>query len=200
MSTLKPLIFATGNPNKIREVAQMLTGQKIQVKSMKEIGCEEELPETQETIIGNALQKARYLHNHYHYDCFAEDTGLEIDCLNGEPGVYSARYAGESRDAEANMALVLAKMKDCQDRSARFKTVIALLLNGQEHTFEGIVNGRIALQKSGTGGFGYDPIFIPDGYSISFAEMGSAEKNKISHRGRAMLKFQTFIKNLDSGK
>jgi len=200
MSTLKQLIFATGNPNKIREVAQMLAGQQIQVKSMKEIGCEEELPETQETIIGNALQKARYLHTHYHYDCFAEDTGLEIDCLNGEPGVYSARYAGESRDAEANMALVLTRMQDCQDRSARFRTVIALLLNGQEHTFEGTVNGTIALQKSGTAGFGYDPIFIPDGYSISFAEMGSEEKNKISHRGRAMLKFQAFVKNLDSGK
>ena len=198
MSNIKQLIFATGNPNKIREVAEMLFGQQIQVKSMKEIGCEEDLPETQETIIGNALQKARYLHTHYQRNCFAEDTGLEIDCLNGEPGVYSARYAGENRDAEANMALVLSKMQNCQDRSARFRTVIALILDGQEHTFEGIVEGSIALQKSGTAGFGYDPVFIPDGYSISFAEMGSAEKNKISHRGRAMVKFQAFIKTLDA--
>jgi len=189
------IVFATANPNKIREVLALLDD-GVRIVSLKDIGCEEDIPETQPTIEGNALQKARYVKDNYKIDCFAEDTGLEINALGGEPGVYSARYAGEAKDSEANMAKVLAKLEGKTDRTAQFKTVVALTLNNEEFTFEGICKGQIATSKSGAGGFGYDPIFIPDGYDISFAEMAASEKNKISHRGKAIHKLKTFLNQL----
>lgn len=193
---MKPIVFATGNPHKIREVNELL-GDRFQIISLKDIGCEEDLPETQDTIAGNAQQKARYLKAHYGHDCFAEDTGLEIDALDGAPGVYTARYAGPQRDPEANMQLVLEQLADTQYRSARFRTVIALILNGQEHLFEGIAEGSIAEQQSGSGGFGYDPIFIPEGYGETFAEMDKVEKNAISHRGKAVELLAHFLLNYE---
>ena len=191
---MKELIFATANPNKVREVNDLLA--EYHVKSLKDIGCEEEIPETSPTIEGNALQKAQYVKKHYQLDCFSEDTGLEIEALNGEPGVITAHYAGPQRSAEDNMNLVLSKLANTKNRNARFKTIIALILNGETHLFEGIVNGQIATQKSGEKGFGYDPIFIPDGYETSFAEMNAEEKNKISHRARAIAKLKDFLVNL----
>ena len=184
---MKEIIFATGNPNKIKEVKAML-GKKFNILGLHDIGCFEDVPETRKTIEGNALQKARFIKKHYGVDSFSEDTGLEIESLNGEPGVYSARYAGKERSDEANMKLVLKKLKNKKNRKARFKTVIALLINGEEHLFEGIVNGTIGFEKKGTEGFGYDPIFIPDGTKKTFAQMGLKEKNKISHRKRAVKK------------
>lgn len=181
------LVFATGNSNKIKEVKELLNNQ-FEIIGLKDIGCHEDIPETQPTIEGNALQKARYVVDNYKVNCFAEDTGLEIENLNMEPGVYSARYAGEQRSSEDNMKLVLKKLKSQDNRNARFKTVVALIIDGKEFTFEGIVNGKIAFERTGEGGFGYDPIFLPEDQKISFAEMGSVEKNKISHRGRAVRK------------
>lgn len=192
---MKTLVFATSNPNKIREVKALLPSE-FQVKSLLDIGCNEEIPETSPTIAGNALQKARYVRENFQLDCFSEDTGLEIEVLDGEPGVYTARYAGPARDANANMDLVLNKLQGKANRKARFKTVIALILNEQEYTFEGIVNGEIALQKTGKKGFGYDPIFIPENYNRTFADMTEQEKNKISHRGRAMSKLLAFLQGL----
>lgn len=191
---MQSIVFATANPHKVREVTELLQG-KFQIISLKDIGCEEDVPETSPTIAGNALQKAQYVHQHYHVDCFSEDTGLEVEALNGEPGVYSARYAGPSRDADANMALVLERLKGHNNRKARFKTVIALILNGEEHLFEGIVKGTILEEKMGTDGFGYDPIFQPTGYDTSFGQMSSDEKNKISHRARALEKLVAFLQN-----
>lgn len=188
------IVFATSNPHKIREVKEMLpTG--FEIKSLRDIGCTEEVPETKPTIEGNALQKAHYIRDNYGVDCFAEDTGLEVTALDGDPGVYSARYAGPQRDAGDNMDLLLKNLADKEDRSARFKTVIALTLNGQTHTFTGIVNGTIAKGKTGSDGFGYDPIFLPENYEISFAEMDKKQKNKISHRGRALTKLLSFLDN-----
>ena len=184
---MKKLVFATGNPNKIKEEKELLNNQ-FEIIGLKDIGCNEDIPETQPTIEGNALQKARYVVENYGVNCFAEDTGLEIESLNMEPGVFSARYAGEQRSSEDNMNLVLEKLKTQDNRNARFKTVVALIIDGEEFTFEGIVNGKIALEKTGKDGFGYDPIFLPEDQKISFAEMESAEKNKISHRGRAVRK------------
>ncbi|MCH2081522.1 MAG: RdgB/HAM1 family non-canonical purine NTP pyrophosphatase [Saprospiraceae bacterium] len=191
---MKEVIFATSNPNKVREVNEMLP--HLSIKSLKDIGCMEEVPETTATIHGNALQKARYVSEKYKVDCFSEDTGLEVEALNGEPGVDTAHYAGPQRSAEANMALLLTNLEGKGNRKARFRTVVALILNGKEHQFEGVVNGTIAPQKMGDGGFGYDPIFIPDGYHISFAEMDKYEKNKISHRGRAIKKLMQFLNSL----
>lgn len=190
----KSLIFATSNLNKIKEINQMLDDQ-LEIISMEAIGCTEDIPETSPTIEGNALQKARYVAEKYQVDCFAEDTGLEIEALNGEPGIYSARYAGPERDANANMQLALNKLQGLNNRKAQFRTVIALIMDGQEHTFEGIVEGNIAQGPTGDQGFGYDPIFIPDGYTISFAEMGASSKNAISHRSRALEKLKTFLKD-----
>ncbi|HFA50588.1 MAG TPA: non-canonical purine NTP diphosphatase [Bacteroidetes bacterium] len=190
---MKKLIFATGNPYKVKEVHKMLGGE-FEVASLKDIGCEEDIPETSPTIEGNALQKARYVYEKYGLDCFSEDTGLEVKSLNGEPGVRSARYNGEVKDSEGNLQLVLEKLKGQADRSARFKTVIALILDGKEHTFEGIAEGQIRHEKSGTGGFGYDPIFQPDGFPVTFAEMSDAEKNAISHRGKAVSQLVDFLK------
>ena len=191
---MKKIIFATGNPNKIKEVKELLNN-KFEIIGLQDIGCQEDIPETQPTIEGNALQKARYVVDNYDVNCFAEDTGLEIESLNMAPGVYSARYAGEQRSSEDNMNLVLEKLKNQDNRKARFKTVVALIIDGEEFTLEGIVNGKIAFEKTGKDGFGYDPIFLPEDQKISFAEMGSAEKNEISHRGRAVRKLIAWLED-----
>jgi len=190
---MQTLIFASSNPNKIREVREMLDG-LYEIKGLHDIGCTEDIPETAETIEGNALLKARYVVEHYGLNCFSEDTGLEVSALNGAPGVHSARYSGEDRDPQANIDLLQKNLAPHDDRSARFKTVIALSLDGVEHLFEGLVNGHIRQEQFGTGGFGYDPVFVPDGYSVSFAEMDKEEKNRISHRGRAVQKLLDFLK------
>ncbi len=189
---MKEIVFATGNPHKLREVKQLL-GTKFKIVSLEDIGCTEEIPETRPTIEGNAIQKAEYVKEKYGIDCFAEDTGLEVEALGGEPGVYSARYAGPEKDARANMNLLLKKLEGKKNRNARFKTVIALILDNNTHTFEGIVEGKIALGPSGEKGFGYDPVFLPENRSFSFAEMSAEEKNKISHRARAMKKLEAFL-------
>jgi XTP/dITP diphosphohydrolase len=190
------IIFATGNPHKIREVHELLEG-IFEVGGLEDIGCPLDLPETSPTIEGNALQKARYVHENYGVDCFSEDTGLEIEALNGEPGVLSARYAGEGKDAQDNMDLVLRKMAGETNRQARFYTVIALILNGEEHLFEGIAEGTIRHEPSGTGGFGYDPIFQPNGFQVTFAELTKQQKNEISHRGQAVRKLVKFLTSLN---
>lgn len=187
------IVFATNNKHKLEEISRLLEGIH-EIVSLEQIGCHDDIPEDHETLQENALQKARYVKEHFGYDCFADDTGLEIEALNLEPGVYSARYAGASRDATANMEKVLHKMQGVENRNARFRTVIALIINDQEYFFEGRVDGEILTQKQGEAGFGYDPIFRPCGYSQSFAEMPIDEKNKISHRGRAMQKFCEFLK------
>ena len=188
------LVFATGNPNKIKEVAEILSeNSKFEIIPMSQLGLTEDIPETSPTIKGNAMLKARYLHNHYQVNCFSEDTGLEIESLGGEPGVMTARYAGKNKNADANMNLVLEKLSQKESRKARFRTVIALIINDKEYTFEGIVEGKIDTIKSGKGGFGYDPIFVPDGYNESFGVLANAIKNKISHRGRAMAKLVSFL-------
>jgi len=189
---MKKLVFATGNPNKVREASEILKS-AYEIVPMKDIGCVEDIPETSPTFEGNALQKARYLKEHFGVDCFAEDTGLEIDALDGEPGVYTARYAGQPKSADRNMDLVLKKLEGKENRTARFRTAIALIINGAEHIFEGQVEGKIDLAKSGDGGFGYDPIFIPDGYEDSFAVLPKEIKHKISHRARAMAKLVAFL-------
>ncbi len=189
------LVFATNNQHKLKEL-QAILGNEFHLLSLKDIGCNEEIPEEQETLVGNASQKAFFIYNKYGYNCFADDTGLEIEALNGEPGVYSARYAGEEKSAEANMKKVLDKMAKINRRNARFKTVISLILNGEEHLFEGIVEGKILPEKKGGSGFGYDPIFQPEGFDYSFAEMELSQKNKISHRGRAVQKLVAYLKEL----
>jgi XTP/dITP diphosphohydrolase len=181
------LVFATNNQNKVKEVSALL-GDGIEVLSLAEIGCTEELEETQDTLQGNAKQKARYVYDTYGYNCFADDTGLEITALNGEPGVYSARYAGPECKAEDNMGKVLSGLQKSTDRSARFRTVIHLVIDDVDTVFEGQVVGEITREKSGAEGFGYDPIFLPEGREITFAEMELSEKNEISHRGRAVRK------------
>lgn len=186
------ICFATNNPKKIEEVKAAL-GNKFEILSLADIGCEQELPETGETLEYNAFQKARFVKDHFGVDCFADDTGLEVTSLNGEPGVYSGRYAGEPRSDERNMDKLLNKLDKSHDRSAQFKTVIALLLDGNEYQFEGIAKGKILKNKTGNGGFGYDPIFQPEGFERSFAELSMSEKNKISHRGRAVRKLIDFL-------
>ncbi len=174
------LVFATNNAHKLEEIKEML-GTRHEIVSLKEIQCHEDIPEEQDTLEGNALQKARYIHAKYGLDCFADDTGLEIKALNNAPGVYSARYAGNAHDSEANMKKVLQEMQNIPERQARFRTVIALILGEKEYLFEGIVNGEILTSKHGHEGFGYDPIFRPEGFQESFAEMPLHEKNEISH-------------------
>jgi len=187
------LVFATNNVNKIKEIKNLL-GDSIQLLSLADINCEEEIPETSDTIAGNALQKAQYVYDKYGYNCFADDTGLEIEALNGEPGIYSARYAGEQRDADDNMDKVLANLSVKTDRAAHFKTVMALIVNGTSTLFEGICDGEITTTKSGSAGFGYDPIFKPAGYDITFSEMSLEEKNKVSHRAKAVKKLVAYLK------
>jgi XTP/dITP diphosphohydrolase len=189
------LVFATNNLNKLKEVQALIPSQ-IKLLSLNDIGCLEDIPETQHTIEGNAVQKAEYIKTQYGYDCFADDTGLEVDALNGEPGVYSARYAGAQRNADNNMNLLLKNISQKDNRKAQFKTVIALHLNGKLHTFTGICKGKITLQKSGKKGFGYDPIFKPKGYEQTFAEMDLELKNKIGHRGKAVKKLVNFLSKL----
>lgn len=186
------LVFATNNPHKLNELRKMLNN-SIELLSLNDIGCLEEIPETNPTLEGNASQKAFYVYNKYGHNCFADDTGLEIEALNGEPGVYSARYAGEEKSAEANMLKVLTKMEEIKNRKARFRTVISLVIDGKEEQMEGIVDGQILHEKKGNEGFGYDPIFLPDNFSESFAEMDLSEKNKISHRGRTVQKLVAFL-------
>ena len=191
---MKSLCFATNNINKTEEIRALL-GPFFVLKNLKDIGCAEELPETQSTIKGNALQKARYVFDQYHVACFADDTGLEVEALNGEPGVYSARYAGEHRNDHDNIKLLLSKLTGKSNRSARFKTVIAWVdEDGNEKTFEGIVNGTILEACKGSKGFGYDPIFKPDGSDKTFAEMELADKNLISHRAIAVKKLINFLR------
>jgi XTP/dITP diphosphohydrolase len=191
---MKRIVFATNNDHKLRELRQILNDEFI-LLSLDEIGCSEEIPETGTTLEFNASQKSHYIWEKYGIDCFADDTGLEIKALNNEPGVYSARYAGESKDSEANMQKVLEQLKDIKDRSARFRCVFSLIMDGRETQFEGIVEGEILYGKEGNGGFGYDPIFKPLGYQRSFASLLPKEKNSISHRGRAVQKLVAYLKN-----
>lgn len=187
------ICFATNNKNKLDEISQIL-GDQFELVSLEEIGCTEELEETQETLEGNSLQKAAYVFKHYGIPVFADDTGLEINALNGEPGVYSARYAGPERDSSMNMTKVLEGLKTANDRSAKFRTVITYIENGEPIQFEGIVEGDITKEVSGEGGFGYDPIFQPKGYDKTFGELSSEIKNTISHRKRAFDKLIIFLK------
>ena len=189
------LVFATNNMHKLAEL-QAILGDKIKLLSLNDIGCDEDIPEDQETLEGNASQKAFYVYNKFGYNCFADDTGLEIDALNGEPGVYSARYAGDEKSAEANIAKVLAQLLKIKNRKARFRTVISLVIDGSEKQFEGVVEGEILTEKRGTSGFGYDPVFQPSGFVQTFAEMNLTDKNKISHRGRAVEKLIHYLKTL----
>ncbi len=186
------LVFATANKNKIIEIQQLIPN-TIMLLSLNDINCLEEIPETQATIEGNAAQKAFYIYNNYHINCFADDTGLEIDALNNKPGVLSARYAGESKNANDNMDKVLSEMNGITNRKARFKTIISLVIDNKEIQFEGIINGTILTEKAGSSGFGYDPIFLPDGFTTSFAEMNISEKNKISHRALAVNKLVEYL-------
>lgn len=186
------LVFASNNQNKILEIQSILNG-SIKILSLEDIGCHEDIPETADTIEGNAILKADYVTKNYGYDCFADDTGLEINALNGEPGVYSARYAGEQRNSDDNMNKVLNALSDGSDRNAHFKTVIALNLNGKQHLFTGIARGKITHDKKGSQGFGYDPIFQPEGYEETFAELPLNIKNKISHRAKATQQLIDFL-------
>ncbi|WP_452601025.1 non-canonical purine NTP diphosphatase [Pontimicrobium sp. MEBiC06410] len=189
------LVFATNNLNKLKEV-QSLIPEHIKLLSLKDINCLEDIPETQPTIEGNAIQKAEYVKTNYGYDCFADDTGLEVEALNGDPGVFSARYAGPQRDANDNMNLLLNNLEDKNSRNAQFKTVVALHLNGNLKTFTGICKGEITTEKRGNKGFGYDPIFQPNGYAETFAEIDLDLKNKIGHRGKAVMELVGFLNTL----
>lgn len=186
------LVFATNNQHKLDEVSQIL-GDKIELLSLKEINCDTDIPETADTLEGNALLKAEYIYKNYGINAFADDTGLEIEALHNEPGIYSARYAGEEKNSQANMLKVLDKLEGISNRKAQFRTAISLILDGKSYLFEGIVKGRIIHEKRGDSGFGYDPIFIPDGYDKTFAELGNDIKNKISHRAMAVNKLSEFL-------
>jgi XTP/dITP diphosphohydrolase len=192
---MKQLCFATNNRHKLAEVSQMLEG-KYELLTLQDIGCHEELAEDQDTLEGNSRQKAAYIWNNYHISCFADDTGLEVEALDGAPGVYSARYAGPQRSDSDNIRHLLQNLEPHQNRNARFRTCITLMLDGQEHQFEGTVEGTIRKDWKGDKGFGYDPVFVPNGHDITFAEMSAAEKNAISHRGRAVQQLVAFLKAL----
>ncbi|GAA4433144.1 non-canonical purine NTP diphosphatase [Pontibacter saemangeumensis] len=192
---MKRLCFATNNRHKAAEVSQMLEG-KFELLTLQDIGCHEELAEDQETLEGNSRQKAEYVWQHYNVSCFADDTGLEVEALGGAPGVYSARYAGPQRSDSDNIRLLLQNLAPHQNRKARFRTSITLILDGRQHQFEGTVEGTISDAWKGDKGFGYDPVFVPDGYDRTFAEMSSEEKNAISHRGRAVRQLVGFLKAL----
>lgn len=191
----RKIVFATNNRHKLDEVRQIV-GSDIEIMSLADIGCAVDIPETSATIEGNAMQKCRYVAEHYGCDCFADDTGLEVEELGGAPGVMSARYAGGAgHDSAANMALLLRNMQGADNRAAQFRTVIALSIGGEYHTFEGIVRGKILETPAGAGGFGYDPVFVPEGWTKTFAEATEEEKNAVSHRGRAMRKLIEYFKN-----
>lgn len=188
----KKFVFATNNAHKLEEVTAILKN-KVELLSLNDINCHVDIPETADTLEGNASLKAQYIFTNYQLDCFADDTGLEVDALNGAPGVYSARYAGDAHNSEANMKKLLQDMEGIENRKAQFRTVFALIIDGKEHLFEGIIKGEITKNRRGTTGFGYDPIFIPEGYTQTFAEMGSELKNKISHRALATEKLCKFL-------
>lgn len=190
----RKLVFATNNAHKLDEIRAIL-GDEIEIVSLADIGCHTDIPETADTLEGNALQKARYVYEHYHCDCFADDTGLEVEALDGAPGVHTARYAYPDRhDPEANTRKLLDALKEKSSRRAQFRTVIALILNGEEHLFDGRVEGSIATEKRGTEGFGYDPVFIPEDSGKTFAELGVEAKNRISHRARAVARLCGFLR------
>lgn len=188
----KKLVFATNNLHKLNEVSAILEN-KIELLSLNDINCHIDIPETSNTLEGNALLKAQYIYSNYKLNCFADDTGLEVEALNGEPGVYSARYAGDIHNSEANMLKLLHNMENKENRQAQFRTVISLILDETEYQFEGIIKGKIITEKRGASGFGYDPVFIPEGYDKTFAELGDEIKNKISHRAQAVNKLCKFL-------
>lgn len=189
------LVFATNNKYKLDEMRAIL-GDKVELLSLADIDCHDDIPETADTLEGNALIKARHIYSKYGCSCFADDTGLEVDALGGEPGVYSARYAGESNDSEANMRKLLDNLTEKTDRNAQFRTVIALIIDGEEKLFDGVVRGAIAEQRMGTAGFGYDPIFVPEGFAESFAQMPAEQKNSMSHRARAAAALNEYLQTL----
>ena len=189
----KKLVVATNNAHKLEEIAAIL-GDEMELLSLKDIHCDADIPETADTLEGNARQKAMYIYENYGMDCFADDTGLEVEALNGAPGVYSARYAGDGHDSEANMQKLLHELEDKENRKAQFRTAICLILEGKEYLFEGIVKGEIIKEKRGGAGFGYDPIFVPEDHELTFAELGNDIKNTISHRARAVEKLCLFLK------
>ncbi len=194
---MRKIVFATNNAHKLREIRAILNG-SFEIISLSELGCTEDIPETENTLEGNALCKIRYVRDRYGADCFADDTGLEVDALGGAPGVFTARFGavngyGDDHDAEANTRCLLEKMKGVSARGARFRTVVALWMDGEEHLFEGVVGGEIATEKRGEKGFGYDPVFIPEGSALTFAELGADVKNRISHRARAVGKLAAFL-------
>ena len=189
------IVFAANNAHKLSEVAQVV-GDKFELVTLRECGITEDIPENEPTLEGNALAKARYVYSRTGLNCFADDTGLEVDALNGEPGVRSARYASDGHDDEANKRLLLERMQGVENRAAQFRTAVALIVDGKEYLFEGIVRGDIACEEHGAGGFGYDPLFLPEGGTLTFAEMSAEAKNEISHRGRAVRKLAEFLKDL----
>lgn len=191
------LVFATNNKHKLDEVRKITAQHNIEVVSLADIHCHDEIPETADTLEGNALQKAQYIQDKFGLDCFADDTGLEVEALDNAPGVYSARYGGPGHDSEANMQKLLQEMEGKTNRKARFRTVIALIIGDKQYCFSGIVNGTITTEKKGENGFGYDPIFIPEGYEQTFAELGDFVKNKISHRAKAVEQLDHFLANLN---
>ena len=191
----RKLVFATNNAHKLEEVAAIL-GDQVELLSLNDIGCQADIPETAETLEGNALLKSSYIYKNYHLDCFADDTGLEVEALNGAPGVYSARYAGgEGHDAQANMLKLLHELDGKENRKAQFRTAISLILDGKEYLFEGVIKGEIFKEKRGDSGFGYDPVFMPEGYDRTFAELGNDIKNQISHRALAVQKLCEFLQS-----
>ena len=191
----KRLVFATNNAHKLEEIRAIL-GNSIEILSLADIHCHADIPETADTLEGNARQKSRYVYEHYGLDCFADDTGLEVEALDGAPGVYSARYAGgEGHDAQANMLKLLHELEGKENRKAQFRTAISLILDGKEYLFEGVIKGEIIREKRGDSGFGYDPVFKPEGYERTFAELGNDVKNKISHRALAVQKLCEFLQS-----
>lgn len=189
---MEKLVFATNNAHKLSELRQII-GDRFELLSLGDIGCHDDIPETADTLEGNAILKARWAKDRYGYDCFADDTGLEVDALGGQPGVYSARFAGPGHDSKANMNKLLSMLDGEENRDARFRTVIALIKDGETHLFEGIVDGEITKSPSGTDGFGYDPVFRPEGWKMTFAEATPDEKNAVSHRGRAVAKLIAYL-------
>ncbi|MBR8707083.1 non-canonical purine NTP diphosphatase [Bacteroides pyogenes] len=191
------LVFATNNAHKLEEISSIL-GDKIELLSLKDIGCHEDIPETADTLEGNALLKSSFIYRNYGLNSFGDDTGLEVEALGGAPGVYSARYAGgEGHDSQANMRKLLCELEGVENRKARFRTAISLILDGKEYLFEGIIDGEIIKEKRGDSGFGYDPIFKPEGYEQTFAELGAGVKNEISHRALAVKKLAQFLKEIE---
>lgn len=188
----RKLVFVTNNAHKLEEISSILGG-KMELLSLKDIQCTADIPETADTLEGNAIQKAEYIHRHYGLDCFADDTGLEVEALDGAPGVYSARYAGEGHDSEANMQKLLHNLEGKNNRKAQFRTAICLIMDDEQHLFEGICRGEIIKEKRGGAGFGYDPIFVPEGYTETFAELGNDIKNTISHRAKAVQMLCEFL-------